>query len=75
MSQKVEGWNCSDVPYVHSRCIRGKYDLPPPKKRGNSHKASRKRLPGKKSDRLRNVRLRYYNLQSKVAPDAHTYMV
>ena len=71
----LEGWSCSDVPFVHARCIRGKFDLPPPKIRGSCRKHSRKGKPGKKVDRLKNVRMVYYKFRSTLAPDIHSYMV
>ena len=71
----LEGWSCSDVPFVHARCLRGKFDLPPPKLRGACRKHSRKGKPGKKTDRLKNVRMVYYKFRSTLAPDIHSYMV
>ena len=71
----LEGFRSSDVPYVHARCIRGKYDLPPPQIRGSSNKPSRKGMPGRKVDRLKTLRTKYYRIKSSIIPDIHQYMV
>lgn len=71
----LEGFRSSDIPFVHARCIRGKYDLPPPQIRGSSNKPSRKGLPGKKVDRLKTLRTKYYRIKSNIIPDINQYMV
>ncbi|ETO32493.1 mitochondrial ribosomal protein S12 precursor [Reticulomyxa filosa] len=71
----LEGWRSSDVPYCHSRCIRGKFDLPPPQKRGSSKKPSRKRLKGKKKDKVKKLRARYFQMKLNVVPDIYSFMV
>lgn len=71
----LEGFRSSDIPFVHARCIRGKYDLPPPQIRGSSNKPSRKGLPGKKVDRLKTLRRKYYRIKSNIIPDINQYMV
>ena len=71
----IEGWTSGGVPFVRARCIRGKYDLPPPQTRGSCNRPSKKRLPGRKADRFRIIRTRYYTMKASVVPEIHNYMI
>eukprot|EP00485_Elphidium_margaritaceum_P012462 CAMPEP_0202689086 /NCGR_PEP_ID=MMETSP1385-20130828/4434_1 /ASSEMBLY_ACC=CAM_ASM_000861 /TAXON_ID=933848 /ORGANISM="Elphidium margaritaceum" /LENGTH=179 /DNA_ID=CAMNT_0049344173 /DNA_START=79 /DNA_END=618 /DNA_ORIENTATION=+ len=71
----LEGFRSSNIPFVHTRCIRGKYDLPPPQTRGSANKPSRKGMPGKKVDKLKVLRTKFYRIKSNIIPDIHQYMV